>query len=85
MTVKEDIDETIENSVKCVIDRRIIKHVDLDQDQLMQSITKLIESLADSNQVILKADLLASKSKTGKLIIVKNFQVKQNPDPDHLM
>ena len=54
MTVKEAIDETIENSVRCGIDRRIIKHVDLYQDQLMQSLTKLIGSMADSNQVILK-------------------------------
>jgi hypothetical protein len=56
MTVKEAIDETIENSVRCDIDRRIIKHIDLDQDNLMHSLTNLIGSMADSNQVILKVE-----------------------------
>lgn len=56
ISVKEAIDETIENSVRCEIDRRIIKHIDFDQDNLMHSLSKLIGSMADSNQVILKVE-----------------------------
>ena len=66
MKLKEAIDETIDNSIRCIIDRRIIKHVDLDQEKLMRSLTQLIGSIADSNQVILKEDVESSKNKERK-------------------
>jgi hypothetical protein len=66
MKLKEAIDETIDNSIRCDIDRRIIKHVDLDQEKLMRSLTQLIGSMADSNQVILKEDVESSKNKERK-------------------
>jgi hypothetical protein len=66
MILKEAIDETIDNSIRSDIDRRIIKHVDFDQEKLMRSLTQLIGSMADSNQVILKEDLESSKIKGRK-------------------
>ena len=56
MTVKEAISETIDNSVGCDIDRRIIKHVIYDQEKVTKAMNKLIGGIADSNHIKLIID-----------------------------
>ncbi len=51
LCVKEALEQTIDNSLRSDIDRRIIKHVGFDHDVIVKAMTKMIGAIADSNHI----------------------------------